>query len=245
MAPGIFTSKGIIMAILKNFPGSLSGRIGDKIYRNVNGKIIVTSAPEKYKSLNTPEAIERREKFLFISKTASAVTQNYIIKNFWAKSKIKCTTPFQKFINVNHSKVTKDYNLSSLSLLPDNISDFNIDINNIIISKKEILIQLNAISKEQNLSIEIAPKISLQGIIFFMDPNAEMKDKFQIFPICSEDINSVLDEVLNFKITFNGIIPVLFERIPIKQVLLFMVVKNFGGFPFHISNQISIEVTNA
>jgi len=227
------------MAILRNFPGNLSGRIGDKIYRTVNGRTIVSAVPEKREPLNTPEAIVRREKFLFLAKTGSAATQNFIIKSLWAKSYPRNLTAYQKFIKSNYPWVNKDYNIEGMHLLPDGCADFQVSVKNISISNIEILVNLHALTKGQNLSTDIAPKASVQGILLFMNPEAEMEDRFQTFSVSSDDIDSVLDEEMNFIIKPGGLIPVYFEKFPVKKVLLCMVLKSLNGVPINKSTTFS------
>ena len=229
------------MAIVKNFIGGLSGRVGDKIYRNFNGKIVVSSAPTKYVIPNDPESVARREKFLFISKIASAVLKNFIIKNLWAKANIKCISPYHKFIKINRPIVDNSYNVSFLRLIPNDCMNVKVSVKSILISKNEIVVEIFPLSNSLNLSIVKAPIISVQGVLFFMNADKPNKEKFLAFPVSSDDVKSALDEVLTFNIKLDGEVLVHFDSYPLKKALLCMIMKTYSGEPFHVSNSFTGE----
>ncbi len=82
--------------------GNLSGKCGDFVYRNLNGKTVVCSRPGPQKKSTDPYVIARRNRFKLAKKLGSALGSIPAMKCIWNQFGIK------KNITA-HNKMVKDF----------------------------------------------------------------------------------------------------------------------------------------
>lgn len=104
--------------INKNIFGSVSGRVGNLVFRKFNGKTVVSSRPDKYKKSNSPLAISARERFAAVVKLASSVSKIPQLAEVWRSSTLKGVSPYMKILNANLALTNTSVLTTSNSIAP-------------------------------------------------------------------------------------------------------------------------------
>ena len=82
--------------------GDVRGKIGDYLYRQVNGKRIVTKASSTYTLSQLPHEIDKRSKQKVNGKFASVINSNPLLHYIWNKKKAPCVNGYNKINKVNY-----------------------------------------------------------------------------------------------------------------------------------------------
>ena len=145
--------------------GKLSGKLGDLVFRQINGKTFVSTRPKNYKPTKSKKAISNRNSFSQINLFASTINKNETLKQIWQTAKIDALSAYTKITKTNLKLSLND----------------GINIKNIIVPKSKlftyIIISLNKsdlkISCYKNSFDKIVnPKNNFQCVVllFFSQP---------------------------------------------------------------------------
>ncbi|MFA7420495.1 MAG: hypothetical protein WCZ90_12495 [Melioribacteraceae bacterium] len=90
------------MAHFKNSVlGDVNGRIGNLVFRKMNGKHFVSLRPRYYKKSNSENAKLIRDKFALIAKLASFVNKDPLLSQIWQQSNNNPGSVYHKVISYN------------------------------------------------------------------------------------------------------------------------------------------------
>jgi|WetSurMetagenome_2_1015567.scaffolds.fasta_scaffold04925_2 hypothetical protein len=90
------------MAIIReNIIGSISGRVGDFIYRTRNGKLVKYKRPFNQKVSRSNAAESARNSFSLIVKFASCINSFPYLQEIWKQAKVPGSTHYQRMIKYN------------------------------------------------------------------------------------------------------------------------------------------------
>lgn len=155
------------MAIVKSkVIGSVSGKLGDLVFRQMNGKTFVSVRPKKYKSTKSTRAKNVRNGFKEINKFASTVNKDEIIKKIWMQSNAKGRSAYTKIIKANLD-ISKDGINASNIFLPNKLK-----INSTISLHKKKL-QTTYFSKDLNNYYNSQNNIFNYTLLYIYENNIE------------------------------------------------------------------------
>jgi hypothetical protein len=90
------------MAILNNSVlGEVSGKIGDKVFRQMYGKTVVSERPQNYKAAKTPSARKARSSFGMAVKLAKKLIADPELNEIWTAAKIDGVNSNQRILKHN------------------------------------------------------------------------------------------------------------------------------------------------
>ena len=81
--------------------GRTSGKLGNKVYRVMNGKNFVSYRPDKYNISQSKAAVSHRAKFSVMIEFAKYINSIPTIKQIWNAPRIKGTTSFNRIVMYN------------------------------------------------------------------------------------------------------------------------------------------------
>ena len=118
--------------------GSLSGRLGDYVLREMNGKTFISPRPKKYKTKESKNPNATTSVFGRLSKFAAYINAFPEIKTIWKNSAPKNKRGYNYIISTNGKSLQKGlFNIENFIVpggLPVNISKFDSDLENLSIS---------------------------------------------------------------------------------------------------------------
>lgn len=107
------------MATFNCLLGTISGKVGDVVFRNRGGKVIVAAAPRRRKLEFNPERQKRENKFAAAAKIGAAINASKYLKQVW-KDDCKCYTKpiHNKILKMIYQQLQGDDFNSLISILP-------------------------------------------------------------------------------------------------------------------------------
>jgi len=125
--------------------GSPVGKIGNLVFRQMNGKTFVSNRPEKYNRSNSEKAKLSRSGFSTVVKFSKLICSYPVLKSCWKKARIEGTSPYHRIIKYNlpeihlglltiKNRITpRGFNLSVFEITKENgMLTFNLGINELI-----------------------------------------------------------------------------------------------------------------
>lgn len=106
------------MAIITG-SGEVKGRLGNYVFRKINGRTVACARPQTYKTPMTGEAIKRRNKFKTAASIAQVLIKNKLIKSVWEAANLKGGYAYQKIIKRNYQFIDNLTITSENCITPD------------------------------------------------------------------------------------------------------------------------------
>lgn len=224
------------MARVEKNPFFFRGKVGNNIYRVVNGKLVVCALPKKYRISRTKAAVKGREKFAFFVKLSRAIAGNYVLDLFWKSLKLPGASSYHKIMKCSSHEI-KDYDLSGFDIVKSD-DHFEVLPTEINLSGTVLDVVTEPLTSAQFISVLKNPLISAQGFIFLYNPNYKRKTKFVFLPLTSADLETNLDTQLSFRFRFSKAEVKQMSFYPEKKLLINLVLKDPSGKPARCSNTI-------
>ncbi len=110
------------MALVNNaILGEVSGKMGNKVFRRMNGKTFVSERPQNYKPAKTPEARKVRSSFGMSVLLAKKLITESELKEIWSAARIEGSNSYHRII-IHNSKQIYDGSLTARSkITPDGL----------------------------------------------------------------------------------------------------------------------------
>lgn len=209
----------------------IRGKIGDKIYKEINGKIFITKAPEKINSPNDAASVLRKERFAVCQKLSSAIKKLpsiHLLWKYYLHSKNVSTRIFQLVF-----AALKGISIEKVSLLPG--YKFNADISSFSFSGAMITSIFKILSESSAIWPSVDVQMNLCGVIMLVYDEPAIKNKFEFIPVTSLGRKTELDKELQFEILLS---PMQLESInkSLSTVMLMaLVTSDTKGIPLKYS----------
>ena len=113
--------------LVKTVLGKASGKVGDLVFRIVDGKVFIASHIGTNKISKSPECVNNRKRFSAVLKFASAVNKIPDLNIIWSKSRKTAKSGYNKIISEN-IKLVQDNQISKQSIItPDGFGLLNLN----------------------------------------------------------------------------------------------------------------------
>ncbi|MGE5457563.1 MAG: hypothetical protein ACM3RX_04350, partial [Methanococcaceae archaeon] len=223
----IFFRSKTIMAFLSDNSIKIRGKLGDKIYKELNGKIYVSKAPVKINYPKDSAAVQRRERFAITQKLNGAVRKlpplAYLWKHFCRPREVYGKLFQDIFHRLNNTSVN-DVRLFPIFNLTIEVTDFNY-------LDGKLLFTISPLNKFGGVWSPLEVQINVHGVILSYNDEPEIKNKFRVIPFSGIDQRTVTDAPLSFQ---SELSPVQQDMIAASQstVILFtFITSNQKGIP--------------
>ena len=155
------------MGTILNPLGNLRGKVGDFIFRNVNGKTIISMRPHSYKKSNSQKSVNNRSKFKLSVMLSSSINKNPVLKEIWqntntAKQRATYNVIFQ---HVNKHIYNNDIDIN-FNIFPD-YGGVNAEPKNLKFNVDSINVISKPVNDKHEISVPVddAKYIQMVGII--------------------------------------------------------------------------------
>lgn len=123
----IFKLKSYMGRLVKTVLGKASGKVGDLVFRIVDGKVFIASHIGTNKISKSLECVNNRKRFSAVLNFASAVNQISELNIIWNKSRKAAKSGYNRIISVN-TKLVQDNKISKQNIItPDGFGLFNMN----------------------------------------------------------------------------------------------------------------------
>jgi hypothetical protein len=115
--------------------GRASGKVGDIVFRCVDGKVFITSHKGTNKISSSPACVNNRSRFSTVVNFAKAVNNLPDLKCIWSKSPVKGINSYSKIISKNIKAISENLITKSNMITP---SGFSLYIDDVLLSTSEV-----------------------------------------------------------------------------------------------------------
>jgi hypothetical protein len=178
--------------------GKLSGKLGNVVFRQLNGKTFISVRPVKYKPTKSELAANVRSGFVQINLFASTINKDPILKSIWQVTKINARSAYTKILKANLEISPKTGVNKNNIIVPKN----NIFLKSDLIYNKNILkisYDQNSINKNLGLFTELNCFI----LLFYSEPIHSKLDPFNVVLLNSNNysigVNKIVFSLKNIK----------------------------------------------
>lgn len=116
----------------KQLLGIINGKIGNLVFRNVNGKTFVSNRPLKYNITGTEESTRVKKGFKNLIQFSSYINSIPILKDVWKSKSVRGKRAYNKIFSHNKSHVKSHEISDSLFIVPPvgsvQMSVYNVEI---------------------------------------------------------------------------------------------------------------------
>lgn len=144
------------MAFVKSSAsGSFRGKVGDKIYRKVNGKIVVAQAPEIINISNSIGCLKRRHIFKIAEDLSKTIKSDELLYGLWDKVQPVGANKFSRIMKANLSVINcKGINKRNVITPDSETVPYRFRNNCTLLAKKSIGINSDGVFAEVKISRE-------------------------------------------------------------------------------------------
>lgn len=164
--------------------GGARGRVGDVIYRYMNGKTFISVYNDEIKVSQTKEAINNRSKFGTAIKFAKSVNSISDLKKVWNHSSATGRSAYTKIMKYNTLSIKPDFVSEVCSITPGGIGykmeSFDFNIYDAIVNVKI----------DRTFAQNLLPPYNAHFVVFLSDPVDPVLHKYINFVNTSTLINA-------------------------------------------------------
>jgi hypothetical protein len=184
------------MAIVKRqILGSLSGVIGDIVFKQNRGTKYTSIRPKKYKKTKSQSLINSRSRFSKRVAFCRFILQSPLLKLVWNKAKVPGKYPYHKIFKYNYRFISNEKISSYINIIPKyfsaNFSNYHIDENSFSYEFQP----LDEFMDNLNLPIYFVAFIYMYSPI---DENSERKEVLILLEEESRDFVTVQNQMNHF-----------------------------------------------
>lgn len=106
----------------KSVLGFVSGKMGDVVFRRMNGKKFISLSAKKYKISQSDKAKEGRANFAALVKFAKFINSIPELKEVWSTAKIEGTNSYHRIIKYNSKLINSGKLTKANKITPDGLA---------------------------------------------------------------------------------------------------------------------------
>ncbi len=222
--------------------GKISGKVGDFVIRQSNGKTIIASRPFNFRASKDPASVARRNRFGLSAKFSSCLAQNPFLKELWNNAepngKGSAFTKISKHIypNVTHDDISQE-----ISVTPS-FPGFEISLNNTSVSLDSVSSEIIPVNESEQQSWECykkATQIHTGAFLFLSDKIDDRKEDYKFYSLLTETIPFNPSVKTEISIPVYGSLSVAMEMYATYRLFLVFFALDDSGILLDFSNTIN------
>lgn len=196
--------------------GSLSGKVGDLVYRKKGGKTIVAVRPSARKSPLTEKEIANHNMFGLTGKIAKTINAIELLKYFWHPISAKNQSSYHVIFKKNYAIVRMEGFPSYIFLTPS--QGFELINPSLYPGESNLVIECKALGDRSEFDTNVEKYVAVTGIVVLKDPTKENIPDYAIFPFKSKKYLFYPNDYLSINLEFTGSQLEMYESYSIKKV---------------------------
>jgi len=175
------------MAILnKKFIDELNGKVGPFVFKNYNGRTVVSSLPSKYNISKNPAAVNGRSKFKVASKFSKSVKSLPVLNSIWNTLSKTNNNTYVTIFKYNFNKTGIDRPTINNIITP---GGFSLPVLSAYTDTEKVTVKISSLNKVYPVS---PSEVILSGnmLVCFIDPIKPKDELFEII-ISSKEFSNV------------------------------------------------------
>jgi hypothetical protein len=186
--------------------GSLSGKVGDLVYRNRGGKTVVARTPSKRGSPRTEHEIKLGKIFGLTGKISRGINAIELLKYFWHPKAARNQSCYNIIFKKNYGRM--------------NFEDLGFDIMDpsLYPGESNLVIECKALGYSSAFDTKVEKYVIAAGIVILKNPIPENIEEYCVLTFKSKKYLLYPNDYLSLNIEFGGCNRTLFESYSLKKV---------------------------
>ncbi|MBK9097333.1 MAG: hypothetical protein IPM14_04260 [bacterium] len=184
----------------KKVLGTVSGAVGDVLFRTKNGKNYVGTKPLSFIPGKDEKSIARRKRFAMATRLARPINSIYNLKSLWKSVTPADLSPYNQIVKANYTSVQSDLVSNQVKLVPD--IGFSMQTNSIELDENRLRVTINGVTANSGIDTTVELYFQLVGVIYLSNPISEESADHLFFRLIFDEQPLVLDTGLDFALDF-------------------------------------------
>jgi hypothetical protein len=225
------------MALVRGIFDTISGRVGDVVYRHKNGKTFVASRPKKRSTEKTAYEKALQMKFGITGKIARTINSMEVLKYFWKGVTARNHAAYNKIFKENYKRINIENLSGYANIVP--MGGFNVTEGSLKLNEEDIVIQCKKLGSESEFNTKIEKYIIAAGIIILKNPKIENVPVYEVRAFKTEKhlLTPGENQILAYKLTTQELSS--FEDYSLKSLAAVFITLDEEGNPVQHSTSFS------
>ncbi len=183
--------------------GDPVGKIGNIVYRTLNGKTFASIRPDKYNASQSKAAKSNRRRFAVAVQFAKYINSIPELSKIWKQSAVKGASSFNKIVKYNIGQIDNGF-LTTRNIITPDLKTKNgiLDIKSISFDQSSISITASFLNKKRQSCADLTP--TLYAVAVFQSPKSKNYDAVSITHLSKVTDLIFNGEVLNIEMSLSA-----------------------------------------
>lgn len=219
--------------LVQSVLGKVSGRVGDLVFRQRDGKNIIAVRPASFIPGTDQASYDRRARFRLAGKLASVIDNISDLRQVWDEYSPN-KSPFQNLVSVNYPYIDAAGTPGSFKLVPQ--TGFGTTTTLLTLSPTEVQAEINALGTNKGIDLSEEVSAKLISLVYLSDPSDINAEEYQFIVNESAEIPLQLASALVFSIPLMNQDTELFNAYQARNGYFVLVTLDADGNVIHFSN---------
>lgn len=184
----------------KKVLGTVSGAVGDILFRAKNGKNYVGTRPLSFIPGKDANSVGRRLRFAMATRLVHPINSIYQLKSLWKALTPAGLSPYNMIVKANYINVQSDSVSDLVKLVPD--IGFSVQINNITVDENHLNVTIAGLTSNSGIDPAVELNFQMVGVLHLSNPVNEEQVGHSFLRIVIGEQPLALDTEINFDLTF-------------------------------------------
>lgn len=218
----------------KKVLGTVSGAVGDILFRAKNGRNYVGTRPVSFTPGTDEKSIARRKRFGMATRLARPINSIYRLKELWKAAAPVPLHSYNMIVRANYSSVGPDSISNTVKLVPE--IGFSVQSNNLELDENHMRITLQGLTSISGINPAVEIYCQIVGIIHLSNPVDPEKEPHVFIPVVSIEQALALNTEINDDIIFQDVISQLLAMYQDRRAFLTLLTLDTDRQVIHYSN---------
>lgn len=220
--------------LTKTVLGRISGRVGDVVFRQLDGKNYVSSRPGSYPVTDDPVILGRRSNFGLTIGFASAVNSIEALQGFWKPFAPQGFSAYNLMCSKNYPFIDKGVIGDRAMIVP--ALGFEATATSIDLTNTQLSAVIAALGQGTGIDDNIEANMHLAAVVHLSSPQVDLDEPNEMLALLSASQPVDLLNPLTFNIPLDNIEGQLFDAYQVNKVFAALYTVDATGTPIRFSN---------
>ena len=218
----------------KKVLGTVSGAVGDILFRAKNGRNYVGTRPLSFTPGTDEKSVARRKRFGMATRLARPINSIYRLKSLWKAVAPVPLHSYNMIVRANYNSVGPDSISNTIKLVPEigysvQFSEFTLNVN-------RMRVALDGLTSTSGINPSVEIYCQLVGIIHLSNPVDTEKEPHVFIPVVSIEQALALNTEITDDIIFQDVISQLLAMYQDRKAFLTLLTLDTDRNVIHYSN---------
>jgi hypothetical protein len=218
----------------KKVLGTVSGAVGDILFRTKHGRNYVGTRPLSFTPGTDEKSIARRKRFGMATRLARPINSIYRLKALWKAAAPVPLHSYNMIVRANYSSVGSDSISNTVKLVPE--IGFSVQSNNLTLDENHLRVTLDGLTSISGINPAVETFCQIVGIIHLSSPVDPAKEPHVFIPVVSIEQALALNTEINDDIIFQDVISQLNAMYQNRKAFLTVLTLDTERNVIHYSN---------